>query len=143
MVVEQGSATTIHQISIGRATRLEGKKFVKLVVGEVPISDKLNGTNNGFFKHLEDEDKLLGSVRDRSVNGANSPQLLKALDVLVDCLVLIGLAGLGTDFGKNGRSCDPAIASNLNFGDDSALKIRGSALSKDRISSEPSSCGNE
>ncbi|GAJ14450.1 unnamed protein product, partial [marine sediment metagenome] len=122
-MIEQGLATTSQPIGIGKVTGFEGEELVKLVVGETSISGELNRADNGFFKHPEDEDQLLRSVLiDEKRNVVNSPELLKALDVLVDGLVLIGLAGLGTDFGENGGSCDPAVTFDLNFGDGSALK---------------------
>ncbi|MBA7702080.1 hypothetical protein ES703_110834 [subsurface metagenome] len=144
IVSDQGFATTNQRIGIGKVTGFEGEELVKLVVGETSISGELNRADNRFFKHLEDEDQLLGGVLiDGKNNGVNSPELLKTLDVLVDGLVLIGLAGLGTDFGENGGSCDPSVAFDLNFGDGSALKIRGGGLSRDGINGEPGGLGGE
>jgi len=144
IVSEQGFSATGQQITIGKVSGPEDEELVELIIRETSIPGELNRAEKGFLDDNEDKDQLVPGEVCGVIDGLNAAELQNALDVLVDGLVLVWLAGLGADFGENGGSCDSGVAFDLNFGDGSAFKIRsGGGLSKGGIDREPRGLSSE
>ena len=102
IVGDQGVAPTSQQIRIGKVVSPQEEELVQFIIGETSISGELNRADKGLLEDVKGKDQGVRGGRCANFNVLNAAELLNALNVLVDGLFLVGLSGLGADFGENG-----------------------------------------